>query len=401
MARDLRCSRLSYAILLLASSFLFVAYMVRFGYGVLLPRIIEDLKLSHVEAGSAYSFYILMYSLFSVASGRLFDRLGVRVVSILCCVYGLGALLMGMSNSHYVLALSLAIAGLGASSSWAPMVSLVSSSLPSTWRGRSTGVLEVGIRASHGAVGVLLPLLALYVGWRGCWLIIAIPLFIYGFLFYMLAERGWLRIERRGEGLIGYKDVLSSRRFWLVGSSYSSMAFASYIILTFLVDFLEREVGLPYTEASSTVSIMGFTGIIGALALTWLSDKIGRRTVIALCNTVSSMSLVLFSLMPHSIEVKSLLTPIALAYGVFWGALWPSYAACAGDIYPSSVGTVVGLWTLMLGVSALTAPIVGGLIVDATGSYITTLQLGSLTYLLAMILIVIGLAKGAHNYCMR
>ena len=52
----------------------------------------------------------------------------------------------------------------------------------------------------------------------------------------------------------------------------------------------------------------------------------------------------------------------------------------------------------MLGVSALTAPIVGGLIVDATGSYIAALQLGSLTFLLAMILIVIGLAREERMY---
>ena len=54
MVRDLRCSRFSYVVLLLAFSFLFVAYMVRFGYGVLLPKIIEDLKISHVEAASTY-----------------------------------------------------------------------------------------------------------------------------------------------------------------------------------------------------------------------------------------------------------------------------------------------------------------------------------------------------------
>jgi len=41
--------------------------------------------------------------------------------------------------------------------------------------------------------------------------------------------------------------------------------------------------------------------------------------VIALCNAMSSMSLALSFLMPHSVEVKGLLMPIALVYGVFWG----------------------------------------------------------------------------------
>ena len=43
-------------VLLLATSFLFFSYTARFGYGVLLPRITDDLRLSKVEAGPAYSF---------------------------------------------------------------------------------------------------------------------------------------------------------------------------------------------------------------------------------------------------------------------------------------------------------------------------------------------------------
>jgi len=382
-------------VLLLATSFLFFSYIARFGYGVLLPRIIDDLKLSRVEAGSAYSFYILLYSLFSVASGRLFDRFGIKVVYILCFVYGLGMAMIGLSIDYVSLALSLAIAGLGAASSWTPMVALVSSNLPESWRGRSIGVLEVGIRASHGAVGLLIPPLALTLGWRATWWILALPLLIYGFIFYALTKghRGALHIDIKGRSLIGYKKILTSKRFWLVGLSYSFMAFASYIVLTFLVDFLEHEVEIPYIEASTIVSFMGFMGIAGAILLTWASDKVGRRFIISLSNGVAAISLALFSLLPGNIALIRLLGVTAMVYGVFFGALWPSYAACAGDIFPSSVGTVLGLWTLMLGISALMAPIVGGLIADITGSYVTALQLSSLTYMLAMILILMGLSK--------
>jgi len=49
---------------------------------------------------------------------------------------------------------------------------------------------------------------------------------------------------------------------------------------------------------------------------------------------------------------------------------------------------------LMLGISALMAPIVGGLIADITGSYVTALQLSSLTYMLAMMLILMSSSKG-------
>lgn len=379
----------SLALLFLGSSFVFVAYLIRFGYGVLLPRIIEDLGLSHVEAGLAYSLFLLLYSVFSVISGRLFDMFGIKVISLLCCVYGVGAVLVGLSYNYYMLVLSLALAGLGSSCSWAPMVALVSSRLPNHWRGRAIGILEVGIRISHGAVGLILPFLVLTSGWRASWWIIAALLLAYGVSFRMLS--GFLGAERRREEPFKYREVLSSKQFWLVGSSYFLMAFGSYIIITFLVDFLENEIRLPYVEASAMVSIMGFMGIFGTLMLTWLSDRVGRETIIAVCNVLSSVSLLFLSLSLQNITIKSLLMPLTAIYGIFYGGLWPTYAACAGDVFPNAVGTVVGLWTLMCGMSALLAPITGGLIVDLTGSYIMAFQLSFVTYALAAALIISAL----------
>ncbi|MEM3550601.1 MAG: MFS transporter [Candidatus Bathyarchaeia archaeon] len=375
--------------LLLATLFLFIAYIVRFGYGVLLPRIVEDLQLSHMEAGLAFSLYLLMYSMFSVISGRLFDKIGAKVISLLCYIYGIGLMLMGFSNNYYMLALGLVIAGLGSSSSWTPIVALVSGSLPDQWRGRGIGLLEVGIRISHGATGLILPILALTLGWKTCWWIIAILMFIFGFVFQTVVEPRHLTIRR----IAKYREVLLAKQFWLIGVSYSLMAFGSYVITTFIVDFLENEVGMPYIEASATVSVMGFMGIVGTLILTWLSDRIGRRKILAMCNAFSSISLLFFFLSPQTAIIKSFLIPITAIYGIFYGALWPTYAACAGDAFSNSVGTVVGLWTLMSGLSALIAPIIGGLTVDITKSYGIALQISCITYALAAVLIILSLKR--------
>ncbi len=374
------------AVLLLATSFLFVAYLVRFGYGVLLPRMIEDLRLSHVEAGLAYSLFLFLYSLFSVISGRLFDRFGVKVISLLCYVYSIGTVLVGLSQNYYMLALGLAIAGLGSSSSWTPMVALVSLSLPNERRSRAIGMLEVGIRISHGTTGLIIPIIALTLGWRACWWIIASLLLVYGVIFQTLTRR--LHFEMQKGRSVKYKEVLSSKRFWLIGASYFFMAFGSYSIITFLVDFLEQEVGIPYVEASAMVSLMGFVGIIGALAFSWLSDRVGRGTIITICDMLASATLVFFIFSIQNAAIKSFLMLITAVYGVFYG-VWPIYAACAGDVFPDAVGTVVGLWTLLSGLSALTAPTLGGLMVDVTGSYVIALEASCLTYAFAAVIMIL------------
>ncbi|MDH5816479.1 MAG: MFS transporter [Candidatus Nezhaarchaeota archaeon] len=379
-------------LLILATSFLFFSYISRFGYGVLLPRIVEEMKLSRAEAGLAFSFYVFFYSLLSIVSGRLFDRFGIKIVSLLCIVHGIGMVLVGFSNNLFLLILSLSIAGLGASSSWTPMVALVSSNLPASWRGRSTGILEAGIRTSHGAVGLVIPPIALAMGWRAVWWIFSIFLFTYALVFHLLSrKKGELRVDVERRELASYREVVRSRSFWLVGSSYSFMAFASYIFLAFFVDFLEREVKLPYVEASAMISIMGFMGIAGAVLLSWLSDRMGRRIVLIIANGVLSVNLALFSLLPFNELLIRILPLLMVVYGVFFGSVWPLYATCASDIFPSSVGTVLGMWTFMLGLSSLASPVIGGAIADITGSYTIALELGAITYLVALALITIGL----------
>lgn len=383
-------------ILLLTTSFLYFSFIARFGYGVLVPRLIDDLGFSRAEAGSIFSIYMIVYSIFSVITGRIFDRLGIRVVTILSFVYGFGMAFAGFSTSFLTLAVAFMIAGLGASSSWTPMVALVSSNLPKSWVGRSIGLLEVGIRISHGTAGLLIPIIALTAGWRATWWILALPLFVYGLIFYKVSSKNLLKNNiNRSESLVSYRVLLASKKFWLIGLSYSFMSFASYIILTFLVDFLEREVKMSYIEASTMSSLMGFIGIAGALILTWASDRVGRMTVLASGNAITAVSTFLMSLLPSNIgTLSSVIIIIIIIYGIFFGALWPIYAACATDVFPNSVGTVLGLWTLMMGLSALTAPIIGGLVADITGSYVKALQLSVIAYVIAMVLVTTLILKG-------
>jgi MFS family permease len=376
-------------VLLLAISFLFFSYIARFGYGALVPRMIEEMGFSRAEVGIAYSVFIFMYSAFSVVSGRLFDKYGVKVVVILTFVYGLGLVLASVSSNLLALTASLAIAGLGASSTWTPMVALVSSKIPEPRRGWSTGLLEVGIRSSHGLAGFLIPLLVFVMGLRATWLVISLPLFIYCLVFYALSKSELLRVRVKArKEVVSYKTLLSSKEFWLVGFSYFFMSFASYIILTFLVDFLEREVGMPYAIASAMAGIIGFVGIAGAFLLSWISDKIGRVVILILSNAVASLNIYLLVLSLTNETLKASLSLVVAVYGFFFGAPWPIYAAYAGDLFPSSVGTVLGLWTLMMGLGALGAPSIGGLQADLFNSYVPALLLSSTAYLVAMSLMV-------------
>ena len=50
-------------------------------------------------------------------------------------------------------------------------------------------------------------------------------------------------------------------------------------------------------------------------------------------------------------------------------AVWSMYAASASDYFSRSMaGSIIGLWTVYLGIGSLLSPIIAGWIADATGT---------------------------------
>ncbi len=51
------------------------------------------------------------------------------------------------------------------------------------------------------------------------------------------------------------------------------------------------------------------------------------------------------------------------------GAVWALYAAAASDYFAKSIaGSIIGLWTLYLGIGSILSPVIAGWIADTTGT---------------------------------
>ena len=65
-------------IIIAGFSTIFVAFAIRYSYGLLLPEMLSGLSISKTEAGIIYSSYFLTYTLFSPLLGLLVDRFDAR-----------------------------------------------------------------------------------------------------------------------------------------------------------------------------------------------------------------------------------------------------------------------------------------------------------------------------------
>ena len=62
-------SKRAYGVLTASFFTIFIAYAIRYGYGLLLPEMLPTLGISKTQAGIIYASYFFAYTIFSPISG--------------------------------------------------------------------------------------------------------------------------------------------------------------------------------------------------------------------------------------------------------------------------------------------------------------------------------------------
>ncbi|GAH32136.1 unnamed protein product, partial [marine sediment metagenome] len=94
----------------------------------------------------------IAYTVFAPVLGLLGDRYNVRVLlTLFCAILGLGTFLMSYSSSIVQAILFFALAGIGSSACWAPVVALAQRWVSDKRRGTALAFMDIG--SSFGIVG--------------------------------------------------------------------------------------------------------------------------------------------------------------------------------------------------------------------------------------------------------
>jgi sugar phosphate permease len=377
-----------WAWIILATCFvnLFINYSVRLGYGVVLPEMIHSLNFGRAAGGSIYNAYLFSYIALTPLAGYLTDRLGARPVITSCCfILGLGVLLMGTIATLWTACLFYAVAGLGATGMWTPVITVVQRWFSPNRRGLALGIVSTGPGVGLATMGAVFPLIVHHFSWRYGWYFLGT-----GALVMVLINGLLLRSDPENSGCLpwGQKDkpsgigradakthtkggslsiVFKNSRFWLIGLSYLSIAYSLYGITTFMVDYARYQMGLPLEKASLLATVHGAAQVAGVLTIVPLSDYLGRKKTLIISNSCITACLIGILFTGNSWGVLFVLVGIMAVFG---GATFPVYGACAGDYFPRDMmGTVIGAWTPLYGFGAMLVHWVTGILRDTTGVY--------------------------------
>lgn len=387
---------------------LFVNYGIRLGYGVVMPEMIHTLGLSRRQAGDIFNAYFLAYICLSLFVGNLTDRLGARkIIPLFGIILATGTILMGTADSFSQASLFFAIVGVGAASMWTPIITLVQKWFVIKRRGMALGILSTGFGLGFASMGGLFPIIVAEWNWRYCWYFLGIAALIMVFVNLLLLrsrpeDKGltpWgappddtpsvSQAKRETKEKTNYSKIITSTRFWILGSSYLLIAGSLYIPTTFMVDYARYELGFPFGKASLLATIHGIGQIVGVLAIGVVSDYIGRRITILVSNLCIAASIM--CMVASGSNEAWLFTSVA-ALGAFFGATFPMYGAAGGDYFQKEImGTVIGALTIFYGSGAILAHRLAGHIRDVTGSFTIPFTIAIVASIIAAVLM--GLVK--------
>ena len=352
----------------------FAAYSIRYSYGTLLPEMLPYLSITKAEAGGIYSSYFAAYTILSPVLGLASDRYSIRfLVSIFVAIMGAGTFLMQYPTSLLQASLFFTVAGIGCSACWAPVMALAQRWTSDKRRGLSLSLVDAGSSLGVMAAGGLVPLAVAGAGWQLGWMGLGIMGLALGVInFILIRDRPGpsspAKIVARPRARVSgttYKQLLRDRRFWLLGLAYLLTGFAIIIPFTFISTYAVQELAFPYESATLLITIIGGGGMIGKLTLGPLSDRVGRIKIMALC-----AALITAGCLAMAYGRGPVLMAVCFIFGIGYGACWALYAACAADFFSrQSAGKIIGLWTFLLGIGSVIAPIISGWSKDVSGTF--------------------------------
>ena len=355
----------------------------RFGYGVLLPAVRDDLGISNTLAGLVGAANVGAYLLGTLMVAWATSRfLLINVMRVGLAFATLGLLIASLAGSPWVLAAGLFVAGIGGAFLWIPAPVIAADALPAHRRPLAVGLMSSGIGVGVMFVSILSGILRPIEGDSAWSSVYEIQFFIgVGVLIaVLLLVRHQQAAPSGGAGFGGF-TALQRMPGWLPHIiAYSTFGFMYLLILGFLTTRLEDDAIWSSVDAAFAFTLVGFTMIFGGPTFVIIAQRIGVRLTLALA----------FALWP--IFVGVILTgyelPVLAAcvgIGFLFGAiptlmtLYVVENTTAQDYGPSFAAA-----TLAFGFAQTISPPIGGFIADLTGSF-------TFVFLLAAFMSIIGL----------
>jgi len=266
--------------LLLLTGMFFMNFFSRVLLSPLMPRIEQDLRISHAQAGGLFLFLSTGYCISVFGSGFVSARLDHARTILLSALLVTGCLAW-VSRCESLGQMCVALFALGVAAGWyipSSIATITALVQPPHW-GRAIAVHELAPNAGF----VLAPLVASVVlqvmTWRTAIFLTAVATIAVAFAFATLGKGG--RFRGRSPNVRALSALFVQKRFWSVAALFALGVSGTLGVFNMLPLYLVSHHGEALTTANTLIGLSRALSIAAALAAGWITDRLGpSRTII-------------------------------------------------------------------------------------------------------------------------
>ena len=266
----------------------------------LLPFIRDEFALDYTQSGVLVAAFTISYGISQVPAGWLADRLDARLLLVLgVSGVAVAGFLVGLSNTYIMMAIFLVLMGVMGGGYHPAASPLISASVEPKNRGRVLGLHQIGGVASFFLSPLIAVAIASVFGWRGSYIALAIPTFIFGVVFYIILSRskyagqtGQAKVDGRTEMPTEQGRLRRMVAFLILVIALQSL-FTS--ITSFIPFFLVDEFNASKDTAAIMLSLAYSGGLWAGPLGGYLSDRLGRVPIVLIVSTIACPVIFLLS----------------------------------------------------------------------------------------------------------
>jgi predicted MFS family arabinose efflux permease len=363
-----------------------------YGLSALAPFILEDWGLNRQQVGLLMSAFSTGTVLLAFPAGILTDRIGVRTVLLTGqIVIGIFVALAPWLPGYLLVLSAMLFAGMGYGLVNPAGSKAVYAWFPPSRRAAALGLKQISLPLCGVICGLVLPPLAVVLGWRGAWMSIGLAVLggvlLTGLLYSDPQEPDVPEVAENAPSASGLALLRRGNILCLICSGFLltgvQISWHGYLAL-----YLKEHLTVPVVLAGIYIALMQASAMVGRPLLGILSDRFfggERRGVLLIVGVVSAALSLWFAFLPGDspLWIVTLIVALFGLTGVAWHGVHLAWITEMAS--PQTAGAASGLWicSAHLGIILL-VPIFGWL-VDVTATYTTAWAFAGMLACLAMI----------------
>ena len=386
-----------------------INYMDRSAISIAAPQLIKEFGMTRTDIGLLGTVFSWTYAFAQLPAGWLVDKLGARRMYFLAIAgWSIATALMAIGGKMWQFITFRFLLGVTEAPNGPASARLTADWFPRAERGQATAIWDSGSKWGPAIAPPVLTAIMLAFGWQAIFLFLGVAGLVLALAFFMYyrspeehksistKELDYIESQRATQVLtakkVSWLGLFKHRQIWGMMAGFFCVIWIWNIFIVFLPLYLQEERGVSIANSGwlAAVPYLGaaILGITGGWVMTRYSKKAGRDPLLAKRHVMSVAAVVagiLICLIPFVDSLPLALAVMTVALG-FVATMQAAAWAMPGDIVDNSQVASVGAIQNFGGYfGGAFAPLLTGVIADATGSYAPSFVIGGIIAALAAV----------------